>query len=69
MDAIEAENPQLKNVLPREYEKTNLDAGSLAKLIDHIGTLGLGTSEAQAKDLLGSVYEYFLGKFALAESR
>ena len=38
-------------------------------MIDLIGTIAIGTAEAQSKDVLGRVYEYFLGQFALAEGR
>ena len=34
-----------------------------------VGSATLGTKEAQSKDLLGKVYEYFLGEFALAEGK
>ncbi|MBK8291019.1 MAG: SAM-dependent DNA methyltransferase [Flammeovirgaceae bacterium] len=70
MDAIEKENPQsLKGVLPKVYAQEKLDKASLGGLIDLISTTVLGTKEAQSKDLLGRVFEYFLGEFALAEGR
>ena len=69
MDAIEALNPTLKGVLPKQYARTNLDKTSLGGLIDMIGTIALGDKVSQSKDLLGKVYEYFLGEFALSEGK
>ena len=69
MDAIERENPSLKGVLPKQYSRPNLDPISLGALIDVIGTIALGDSVSKSKDVLGHVYEYFLGKFALAEGK
>lgn len=69
MDAIEKDNPALKGVLPKEYNKEKLDKQSLGSLIDTIGTIALGDTESKAKDVLGRVYEYFLGQFALAEGK
>jgi len=69
MDAIEAQNPILKGVLPKQYARQNLDKNSLSSLIDLLSTLSLGTEAARSKDLLGKVYEYFLGQFALAEGK
>ena len=69
MDALEKDNPSLKGVLPKEYAKEKLDKQSLGGLIDLIGTIALGDSESKSKDVLGKVYEYFLGQFALAEGK
>lgn len=69
MDAIEKDNPSLKGVLPKVYAQEKLDKGSLGGLVDLISTAVLGTKEAQSKDLLGRVFEYFLGEFALAEGK
>ena len=70
MDAVEKDNPQsLKGVLPKVYAQEKLDKASLGGLIDMISTSVLGTKEAQSKDLLGRVFEYFLGEFALAEGK
>ncbi|MFA5761515.1 MAG: class I SAM-dependent DNA methyltransferase [Dehalococcoidales bacterium] len=69
MDAIERQNLSLKGVLPKVYARQNLDRGSLGSLIDLIGTVTLGTEDAKSKDILGQVYEYFLGQFALAEGK
>jgi type I restriction enzyme M protein len=69
MDAIEKDNVSLKGVLPKVYAQEKLDKASIGGLIDLIGTAALGTKEARGKDLLGKVYEYFLGEFALAEGK
>jgi type I restriction enzyme M protein len=69
MDAIEKENPRLKGVLPKVYARPGLDKDNLGKLIDLFSNLGLGGKEAQRQDVLGRVYEYFLGRFASAEGR
>lgn len=69
MDAIEAQNPILKGVLPKQYARQNLDKNSLGGLIDLLSNLSLGHEAARSKDLLGKVYEYFLGQFALAEGK
>ncbi len=69
MDAIEKDNPSLRGVLPKVYAQEKLDKQSIGGLINQISTATLGTKEAQSKDLLGKVYEYFLGEFALAEGK
>jgi type I restriction enzyme M protein len=69
MDAIEKDNPSLKGVLPKEYAKEKLDKQSLGGLIDLISTVALGDSVSRSNDVLGRVYEYFLGQFALAEGK
>ena len=69
MEAIEDLNPGLRGVLPKEYAKEKLDKQSLGGLIDLIGTIALGDSVSESKDVLGQVYEYFLGQFALAEGK
>src|SRR5690554_1448339 len=69
MDAIEAKNAVLKGILPKVYGRQNLDTQSLGGLIDTIATITIGNAEAKSKDVLGRVYEYFLGQFALAEGQ
>lgn len=69
MDAIERENKQLKNVLPKVYGKANLDKASLGSLIDLISNTELQAEHENSKDLFGRVYEYFLGEFANAEGK
>ncbi|HRT97814.1 MAG TPA: class I SAM-dependent DNA methyltransferase [Planctomycetota bacterium] len=69
MVAIERENPTLKGVLPKDYARPSLDKQRLGELIDLVGTIGLGDAENRSKDILGRVYEYFLGQFASAEGK
>lgn len=70
MEAIERDNPKsLRGVLPKVFAQEKLDKASLGGLINLIGSATLGTKEAQSKDLLGKVFEYFLGEFALAEGK
>lgn len=69
MDAIEKENPSLRDVLPKVFARGNLDPTSLGGLIDLIGNIALGQAKARSADLLGHVFEYFLGEFALAEGK
>ena len=69
MVAIERENPRLKGVLPKDYARPVLDKHALGELIDLIGTIGLGDRANREKDILGRVYEYFLGRFASAEGK
>lgn len=69
MDVIEKNNPPLKGVLPKIYADPELNEQRLGELIDLIGTIGFSQSGHKAKDLLGRVYEYFLGQFADAEGK
>jgi type I restriction enzyme M protein len=69
MVAIEKDNPQLKGVLSKDYARPALDKQRLGELIDLVGTIGLGDKENRSKDILGRVYEYFLGQFASAEGK
>jgi type I restriction enzyme M protein len=69
MDAIEHDNPRLRGVLPKDYARPALDKRRLGELIDLVGTVGLGDSENRSKDIIGRVYEYFLGQFASAEGK
>lgn len=69
MDAIENENPPLKGVLPKVYAKGNLDVNSIGGLIDSISNISLEDSKGRTADLLGHVFEYFLGEFARDEGK
>ena len=69
MDAIEKDNPKLRGVLPRNYARPELDKQRLGELIDLISGIGFGVSREQGLDLLGRVYEYFIGQFADAEGK
>ena len=69
MIAVERDNPVLRDVLPKEYARQALDQTRLGQVIDLISDIKIGDAEARAQDVLGRVYEYFLGQFALAEGR
>jgi|TARA_R110000851_G_scaffold333519_1_gene514344 type I restriction enzyme M protein len=69
MYAIEQDNRKLKGKLPRDYARRGIPPQRLGGLIDLIGSMSIGSDEARAKDVLGQVYEYFLGKFAAAEGK
>ena len=69
LEAVEKENPKLKNVLNKNYTQLQIDPTNLAGLIDLIATIPFQHANLHAKDILGHVYEYFLGQFALAEGK
>ena len=69
MAAIERDNPALKDVLPKDYARRGLDKQRLGQVIDLVSNIKVGGAEAQATDVLGRVYEYFLNQFAIAEGR
>ena len=69
MDIIEKENHSLKGVLQKNYARPALNKQRLGELIDLIGTIGIGDRASRSKDVLGRVYEYFLGQFADAEGK
>ena len=69
MDAIEKENSSLRGVLPKVYARGNLDPTNLGGLIDLISNIAMGDAQARSADVLGHVFEYFLGEFALAEGK
>jgi len=69
MDLIEKENPVIRGVLPRNYGREGLDKGRLGQLVDLIGSIGFtATDDHGSDDVLGRVYEYFLGQFAGRET-
>ncbi|MGW0787740.1 class I SAM-dependent DNA methyltransferase [Streptomyces sp. NPDC002911] len=70
MDAVMAENVSLKGVLPKIFNQDRIDQKRLAELVDLISDARFGGSEGKpAQDVLGEVYEYFLGNFARAEGK
>lgn len=69
MTALERENKAFKGVLPKDYARPALDKRRLGEVIDLIATIGLGDKESRQRDVLGRVYEYFLGKFAEKEGK
>ncbi len=66
---IELENPKLKGILDKRYARAQLPDGKLGELVDLISTIGFGDNPSTARDILGQVYEYFLGMFASAEGK
>ena len=66
---IEGENPKLKGILDKRYARAQLPDGKLGELVDLISTIGFGNDSTSARDILGQVYEYFLGMFANAEGK
>jgi len=76
MEAVERENARLKNVLNKDFARVQLDSSKLAGLISHFSDTDFAAREykgqpldLKSKDILGHVYEYFLGQFALAEGK
>ena len=69
LSLIEAENPKLKNILDKRFARAQLPDGKLGELVDLVSTIGFGASAREARDVLGQVYEYFLGMFANAEGK
>lgn len=68
MTAIENENPSLRGKLDKRFGRAQLGQGVLGELIDLISTIGFA-DKSGASDVLGEVYEYFLGQFAAAEGK
>jgi type I restriction enzyme M protein len=70
MDAIMKANPSLTGVLPQIFNRDNVDQRRLGELVDLISDARFtGHGERKARDVLGEVYEYFLGNFARAEGK
>ena len=69
LSLIELENPKLKGILDKRYARAQLPDGKLGELVDLISTIGFGDNPSTARDILGQVYEYFLGMFASAEGK
>ena len=66
---IESENPRLKGLLDKRYARTQIEPGKLGELVDLISKIGFNGNGYKAKDILGEIYEYFLGQFASAEGK
>jgi type I restriction enzyme M protein len=66
---IEQENPRLKGILDKRFARAQLPDGKLGELVNLISTIGFGDDPSKARDILGQVYEYFLGMFASAEGK
>lgn len=69
LEAIEHDNPKLKGVLNKRYTQLQIGQSKLGELIDLIATIPFVHATMSSKDILGHVYEYFLGQFALAEGK
>jgi type I restriction enzyme M protein len=71
MEEIEKMNPALQDIFPREYFRPHLDPCNLGQLIDLIDSIRgyPGDANNNNTDLLGKVYEYLLGCFAMAEGK
>lgn len=67
LEEIEKENPSLKGVLIKQYNSPDYKNVNLGELIDLFTNIKIGTRKAQDKDILGRIYEYFLGQFASNE--
>ena len=67
--AIEARNASLKGVLPKDYARPALNKVMLGELIDLVSGIGMAEEADRSRDILGRVYEYFLGGFAGAEGK
>ncbi len=66
---IEKVNPALKGVLPKDYARPGLNAVMLGELIDLVSGIGFRDGADTSRDVLGRVYEYFLGQFAGSEGK
>lgn len=69
MGLIESDNPKLRGVLPRDFARESLDSIRLGELVDLFSNISVGDKESRSSDVLGRVYEYFLGQFASAEGK
>ncbi len=69
LDAIEKDNPKLKGILNKQYGRLQIDQSKLIELINLLSEIPFSHDTLQSKDILGHVYEYFLGRFALAEGK
>jgi type I restriction enzyme M protein len=66
---IERENPKLEGIVERSYANAKLPVADLGAVVDLIGTISFTHGKGEATDVLGQVYEYFLGQFANAEGK
>lgn len=69
MEILEKENPQLEGVLPKIYTKTHLDSSVIGELINIFSRIEFDHDFDREKDILGRIYEYFLGQFASSEGK
>ncbi|EJG0246415.1 type I restriction-modification system subunit M, partial [Vibrio parahaemolyticus] len=69
LEGIERDNQKLKGVLNKHYASLKIDQAKLNELINLIATIPFNHKSLNSKDILGHIYEYFLGQFALAEGK
>jgi len=69
LEGIERDNQKLKGVLNKHYAALKIDQSKLNELINLIATIPFNHKSLNSKDILGHIYEYFLGQFALAEGK
>jgi type I restriction enzyme M protein len=70
MDAIMKTNAPLTGVLPKIFNRDNVDQRRLGELVDLLSDARFTGHEGKtARDVLGEVYEYFLERFARAEGK
>ena len=69
LDGIERDNQKLKGVLNKSYSGLQIDQAKLNELINLIATIPFDHASLNSKDILGHIYEYMLGQFALAEGK
>jgi len=69
LEAIEEENPSLKGILPKVYSRTPVESHSLGELINLFSKIKFDHNRDNERDILGEVYEYFLGQFASEEGK
>jgi type I restriction enzyme M protein len=67
LTALEADNRELRRMLPRVYSRAPLSAELLGSLVETIAKIGFGKDPGEARDILGRIYEYFIKEFARAE--
>jgi type I restriction enzyme M protein len=69
LEAIERDNKKIKGALNKSYSGLQIDQAKLNELINLIATIPFDHASLNSKDILGHVYEYMLGQFALAEGK
>jgi type I restriction enzyme M protein len=70
MEHIEADNrAELEGVLPKVYTRTTLDSAVLGELVNIFSRISFDHDFDREKDILGRIYEYFLGQFASSEGK
>jgi type I restriction enzyme M protein len=68
LEAVEKDNPKLKGVLDKSYARWRVDE-ALPGLIDEFSKIPFNHGALKAKDILGHIYEYFLGEFSIAAGK